>query len=129
MVAPGDNHERKERPMDRHIWAIAAALGIALGILSAPAGAAPALGGGAGGVKAAVAGTGLVEQARWYRRCWHDRWGYRHCRRVWGDGPYYGPGIGFYFGGWGHHHHGYRGHGHRGYGYRGHGHGHGGHHR
>ena len=106
--------------MNSGLFALPAVLGIGLGILAAPASAAPALGANAGGVKAAIAETSPIEQARWHHRCWRDRWGYRHCRRVW-IGPSYGYGPGIYFGGGGHRHH-YPGHGYRGdhsgHGYR-----------
>lgn len=96
--------------MDRGIWALAAALGIAVETLSVPASAAPALASTAGGMKAAPAETSPVQQARWHHHCWYDRWGHRHCRRPWG----YGPGAGF-FSGSDRYHHGYRGHGYRGH--------------
>ena len=69
--------------------------------------------------------TSVVEKAA-YRRCWWHR-GHRHCRWVgysnyYDDYPYdygysYGPGIGFFFGGGGHRHHGWHG-GHRGHRHR-----------
>jgi hypothetical protein len=55
-------------------------------------------------VQDAVPGATAVEQVRWVRRCWWDRRGFRHCRRVWRPGyfygvPYRGPRIGLYWGG------------------------------
>jgi hypothetical protein len=92
--------------MAKGIWAIAAAL--TLGILSAPASAAPAVGAGLGGVKAAVAEQSNLEQAAWISRCFRDRFGDRRCRRVWVEPSYrYGPG--FYFDG-GRRHYGSRRH-------------------
>ncbi len=86
---------------------------MALGMLSLSAQAA-SLGSAAEGVRANAAENSMVQEARWYRRCWWHR-GHRHCRRVWrrwGGYPYhqrhygygyggpaiYGPGFSFYFG-------------------------------
>src|SRR5512145_2516227 len=89
--------------MDKAMWSIVAGLSVALALLASPARAAPAIGAGAGGMKAALAETSDREKARRLRRCWRDRWGDRRCRRVWvpdyGYAPRYGPGITLYFGG------------------------------
>ena len=99
--------------MDTGKWAIAALLSLGFGWLAASASAAPAAGTGA--MRDAVSESSVVEQARWYRRCWRDRWGNVRCRRAWrGRGyyygaPYYRPGFRFYYGG-----PRFRGYGHRG---------------
>ena len=95
-------------------WLGGAAVAATLGILSAPAQAAP-LGGPADGLRATASENAVTQDVRWGRRCWRHR-GHLHCgrgyRRFYGD-PYYrgygyGPSLGLYFGG-GHRHH-YRGH-------------------
>src|SRR5688572_11464592 len=91
--------------MDKRIRAIAVALGLTFGglCLTAPAGAAPA-GLGPGAVKDAASDATAVQQVVWISRCWRDRWGVRHCRRVWRPGvvygaPYVRPRVGVYVGG------------------------------
>jgi hypothetical protein len=69
--------------MHKSVWAIAAASGLALGLLTAPAGAAPAIATSASGMKAAISETSNIDQVRWHRHCWRDRWGHFRCRRVW----------------------------------------------
>jgi hypothetical protein len=101
--------------MNKGMWAIAAVLGVALGVLTTPASAAPTLGADAAGMKSALAEASPVEKARWVRRCWRD-WRGWHCRRVWigrhfGWAPFYGPRFGLYYGG---RHRHFRGHGFRG---------------
>jgi hypothetical protein len=65
--------------------------------------------------KAATAEDTALQHVVWVRRCWRGYDGYSHCRRVWRDGGYYddgyyyGPGVGFFFGG-GRGHHGHHGH-------------------
>jgi hypothetical protein len=76
--------------MDKRMWACAAVLSVALGILATPARAAPVLGTDAAGMKATLAETSTVEKARWVRRC--------GCRRVWIGPSFYGPRVGFFFG-------------------------------
>ena len=109
--------------MDKGIRVLAAALGIALGglaLLTRPADAAPTI--GAGPARDAASEATAVQQARWYRRCWRDRWGYLHCRRAWrapyyyGYAPYYYRRAPYYYYGPRRH---FRGHYYRGYGYRG----------
>ncbi|HWB43835.1 MAG TPA: hypothetical protein VG900_00170 [Hyphomicrobiaceae bacterium] len=90
-----------------------AAGALALGFMAMSAQAAP-LGGVAADLKAAAGPTSSAQDVHWRRRCWRNRWGHLHCRRVWVE-PYYGyydtypyyygPGIGLYFGGRGRHHH------------------------
>lgn len=86
-----------------------AVIALTLGMLTAPASAAPAV--GAIGSEAKAAGTALVEKAA--RRCWWHR-GHRHCRYYRGYGGYggyygYRPGFNFYVGpGYRHRHWGYR---------------------
>jgi len=111
--------------MKRKHWLVGAAGAVALCALSAPTQAAP-LGVGSEGLKAAADENTAVQEVVWVRRCWW-RDGYRHCRRVWSDEPYYydpypydggyyyGPSFGFSFGGRGHRHHGGHFHGGRGH--------------
>jgi hypothetical protein len=111
--------------MSIRTWLISAAGAVALGFIGTSAQAAPI--GSVNGVQSSAAQNSGVQEATWVRRCYWHR-GHRHCRRYWDDSygyygyPYYGPGIGFFFGGGGHRHHF---HGHRGH--RGHFHGHRGH--
>jgi hypothetical protein len=76
---------------------------LALGVLTAPASAAPV-----SGLKGIESGTNAsaADQVA-YRRCWW-RYGHRHCRWV-DDGYGYGPSIRFRFGDrhYRHRHHGY----------------------
>jgi hypothetical protein len=103
--------------MELKYWLSGAAGAIALGMLSVSAQAAP-LGAAGEGLRANAGQSGLVQEARWVRRCWWHR-GHRHCRRVWrrrwGGYPYhyrryyggpgiYGPGFSFYFGPGRHYH-------------------------
>jgi hypothetical protein len=89
---------------------------LTLGVLAAPASAAPAV--GIFGNEARTAGTTLVEKAA--RRCWWHR-GHKHCRYYREYRPgfnfYIGPGYRHRHGHWGHRHwrhrHGHWGHGHR----------------
>jgi len=90
----------------------AAAGALALSLATLAAEAAP-VGGASVDLKASAGSASSIEKAA-YRRCWWHH-GHRHCRWVGGgyysdyDYPYYyGPGVGFYFGGgrhWGGHHH------------------------
>jgi hypothetical protein len=91
--------------MDNGMRMMSAVLGIALGgmlWLAVPAGAAPAIGAaGAAGVREAASESTAVEQVRWVRRCWRNRWGHLRCQRGWRPGhcygaPYYGPRFGLY---------------------------------
>jgi hypothetical protein len=108
-------------------WVFGAAAAIAVGTLSASVQAAP-LAASPDNLKATAGENSTVANVVWVRRCWWHR-GHRHCRRVWRDSDYYyyydpyphggfffGPSIGFGFGGHGHHHH----HGHHHRGHRGH---------
>ena len=99
----------EETMLGRPISLAAAALG--LGLLAAPANAAPMM-----SLKGVEVDTSAAEPAA-YRRCWRHR-GHLHCRRIYrryyGYGPDYypyygyGPSFGFSFGGghrhWGHRH-------------------------
>jgi hypothetical protein len=115
--------------MTLRIWLLAMAGALVMGLAGSSAQAAPAGGGPAAALKGEASRNSAVEKTDWRRRCWYHR-GHRHCRWQWYDDyydpPYYGPGIGFFFGPGHHHrghgHHGHRGHFNRGGGHRGHGH-------
>jgi hypothetical protein len=107
-------------------WLVGAAGAVAVGTLSASVQAAP-LGTAPDSLKVAADENTAVQDVVWVRRCWWHH-GNRHCRRIWrdsgyyydsypyNDGYYYGPSIGFSFGGGhGHHHSGHHhgGHHHR----------------
>ncbi|HEX5957613.1 MAG TPA: hypothetical protein VFY92_03025 [Hyphomicrobiaceae bacterium] len=97
--------------MHKSIWAMPAALVIALGLFTAPVEAGPAIGSAAAGLKGIQTETRAAEQVRSVRRCWRGRSGRLHCRRAWIGPRFYGPGVSLYFGGRRHH---FRGHGFRG---------------
>jgi hypothetical protein len=105
---------------------VGAAAALALTALSASVQAAPPAA-EPHSLKAVADENTALQDIVWVRRCWRHN-GYRHCRRVWSDTPYYyesypyddgyyyGPSIGFSFGGGhGHHHSGHHhgGHHHR----------------
>lgn len=101
-------------------WLNGAALAATLGMFSATSQAAP-LGGTADGLRATAGDHVMTQQIAWRRHCWRHR-GVLHCRRgyrryynyysdpYYDSGYYYGPSLGFYFGGGGHRHHGHFGH-------------------
>jgi hypothetical protein len=92
-------------------WLGGAAVAVTLGMFSASAQAAP-LSGPADGLKATANENALTQDVRYGRRCWRHR-GHLHCHRgvrrhhgyYYGSPYYYGPSIGFSFGGGRHHHH------------------------
>jgi hypothetical protein len=101
-------------------WLAGTAGALALGTLSAAVQAAP-LGIAPDDLKVTAEKNSALQDVVWLRRCWwHNR--HRHCRRVWRDGGYYydpypydggfffGPSIGFSFGGGRHHGHHFSGH-------------------
>jgi hypothetical protein len=103
-ITPGQKKKDKQM-LGKSLWFAAVAL--ALGVLAAPASAAPV-----SNLKAVEMDTGSAAERVHYYRHRHCRWhhGHWHCRRAYYRPYYYayGPSFRFYFGGHRHRHWGHR---------------------
>jgi hypothetical protein len=72
--------------MRKVLLSLVAAVAITTGFSMTSASAAPV---SPSALQPTIADTNLVEDVRWVRRCWRNRWGNLRCRTFWRPGHYW----------------------------------------